>query len=247
MTCRSLVMSTRINPLGQPIGPAVPDWTPRQRPPRTPMEGRTVRLERLDPARHGDDLWTAFGADESGRMWTYLPVGPYPDREAFDSAIAANAKSEDPQFHAVINLETGRAVGFCTYLRIDPANGVIEVGFITFSPLMQRTTGSTEAMYLMMARVFDELGYRRYEWKCDALNAPSKAAAARLGFTYEGLFRQAVIYKGRNRDTAWFSILDGEWPAIKAAFKAWLEPANFDEEGRQKLSLAALIAEKRRT
>lgn len=238
-------MTTRINELGQPIGWAVPDWTSCERPSRTPMEGRSVRLEPLDPARHGDDLWAAFSADTSGRMWTYLPVGPYGDRETFDTALATNAKSEDPLFFTVVDLATGKAVGFCTYLRIDPANGVIEVGFITFSPLMQRTTGSTEAMYLMMARVFDELGYRRYEWKCDTLNAPSKAAAARLGFTYEGLFRQAVMYKGRNRDTAWFSILDSEWPGIKAAFQAWLDPANFDGEGGQKRSLATLVAENR--
>lgn len=238
-------MTARINHLGQPIGWAVPDWTACARPPRTPMEGRTVRLEPLDPAAHADALWDAFSQDETRRMWTYLPVGPYTDRGAFDTALAANAASEDPLFFAVIDLTTGRAVGFCTYLRIDPANGVIEVGFITFSPLLQRTTGSTEAMYLMMARVFDELGYRRYEWKCDTLNAPSKAAAGRLGFTYEGLFRQAVMYKGRNRDTAWFSILDSEWPAIKAAFQEWLDPANFDDEGRQERSLAALIAERR--
>lgn len=238
-------MTSRINDLGQPIGWAVADWTPCPRPPRTPMEGRTIRLEPLDPAKHGDDLWAAFSADESGRMWTYLPVGPYTDRGAFDAALTTNAKSEDPLFHTVIDLATGKAVGFCTYLRIDPTNGVIEVGFITFSPLMQRTTGSTEAMYLMMARVFDELGYRRYEWKCDTLNAPSKAAAARLGFSYEGLFRQAVMYKGRNRDTAWFSILDSEWPDIKTAFQTWLDPENFDGEGRQKRGLASLIAERR--
>ena len=238
-------MTTRINDLGQPIGRAVADWTPCPRPPRTAMEGRTIRLEPLDPAKHGDDLWAAFSADETGRMWTYLPVGPYTDRAAFDAALAANAASEDPLFHTVIDRATGKAVGFCTYLRIDPNNGVIEVGFITFSPLMQRTTGSTEAMYLMMARVFDELGYRRYEWKCDTLNAPSRAAAARLGFTYEGLFRQAVMYKGRNRDTAWFSILDTEWPGIRSAFQTWLDPANFDADGQQKRSLAALIAARR--
>jgi len=238
-------MTIRVNALGQPIGPALPDWTPCERPARTAMDGRTVRLEPLDPAAHGDDLWAAFSADETGRMWTYLPVGPYEQREAFDAALARNAASEDPLFFAVIDLATGKAVGFATYLRIEPAAGVIEVGFITFSPLMQRTTASTETMYLMMARVFDELGYRRYEWKCDNLNAPSKAAAERLGFTYEGLFRQAVITKGRNRDTAWFSILDSEWPGIKAGFEAWLDPANFHADGRQRRSLAALIAERR--
>ena len=238
-------MTTRINALGQPIGPALPGWTARPRPPRTPMEGRTVRLVPLDPQGHGDQLWEAFSSDASGRMWTYLPVGPYADRSAFDADLVKNAESEDPLFFTVIDRGTGKAVGFATYLRIDPPVGVIEVGFISFSPLLQRTTASTETMYLMMARVFDELGYRRYEWKCDALNAPSRAAAARLGFGFEGIFRQATIYKGRNRDTAWFSILDSEWPAIKRGFQAWLEPANFTGDGGQKRSLSALIAAER--
>ena len=238
-------MSTRINDLGQQIGWALPDWTARERPSRTTMEGRTVRLEPLDPTVHGDDLWSAFSADTTGRMWTYLPVGPYTDRGAFDAALAANAKSEDPLFFAVIDLQTDRAVGFATYLRIDPPSGVIEVGFITFSPLLQRTTASTETMYLMMRRVFDELGYRRYEWKCDALNAPSNAAALRLGFRFEGVFRQAVVTKGRNRDTAWYSIVDSEWPPLRRAYEAWLDPGNFDADGQQRRGLAALIADQR--
>ncbi len=234
-------MAHCINDLGLPIGQALPDWTACPRPPRTSMEGRTVRLEPLDPETHGDDLWAAFATDETGRMWTYLPVGPFADRAALDEALATYAASADPLFFTVIDQASGRAVGFATYLRIDPPNGVIEVGFITFSPLLQRTTGSTEAMFLMLGRVFDELGYRRYEWKCKALNAPSRAAAVRLGFQYEGLFRQAMVTKGHNRDTAWYSILDSEWPALKTAYQAWLDPGNFGADGQQRRSLSALI------
>lgn len=146
----------------------------------------------------------------------------------------------DPMFHAVVNDATGTAVGVATYLRIDPPNGAIEVGHINYSPRLQRKPAATEAMYLMMRRVFDELGYRRYEWKCDSLNAPSRAAAARLGFRYEGTFLQATVYKGRNRDTAWFAITDKEWPSVKAGFERWLDPANFDADGRQRAGLAAL-------
>lgn len=233
-------MSEHTNHLGQPIGWPVPDWAPCERPPRSPIQGRYCRLEPLDVAAHGDDLWAAFSADAEGRMWTYLPSGPFADRAAFDAFLAPCESSEDPLFHTVIDEASGRAVGFATYLRIEPKVGVIEVGFITFSPAMQRSRLSTEVMYLMMRRVFDELGYRRYEWKCDTLNAPSKAAAQRLGFRYEGLFRQATMYKGRNRDTAWFSILDSEWPAQRDAFERWLDPANFDDGGRQRRSLADL-------
>ena len=147
---------------------------------------------------------------------------------------------DDPLFHAVVDRANGRATGVASYLRIEERAGVIEVGHINYAPPLQRTPASTEAMYLMMRRVFDELGYRRYEWKCDALNAPSRAAARRLGFRFEGIFRQATVYKGRNRDTAWFSVLDSEWPALKAAFERWLSPENFDEDGRQRQSLASL-------
>jgi len=147
---------------------------------------------------------------------------------------------EDPLFHAIIDVKAGKAVGVASYLRIEPSVGVIEVCHIHYSPLIQKTPAATEAMYLMMKRVFDELGYRRYEWKCDALNEGSRKAARRLGFTFEGVFRQATIYKGRNRDTAWFSVIDKEWPTLKNAFENWLKPANFDVEDRQKTSLGAL-------
>lgn len=233
--------ATRTNALGQPIGEPVPGWTPRPLPGRSPMSGRLVRLEPVIAASHGDELFAAYAADEEGRMWTYLGVGPFnDDRPGFDRWLAGCETSADPLFHAVISARTGKALGLASYLRMEPSVGVIEVGFITFSPALQRSVEATETMYLMMRRVFDELGYRRYEWKCDSLNGPSRRAAERLGFRFEGIFRQATIYKGRNRDTAWFSVLDHEWPALKAGFEAWLDPANFDETGRQRRSLGEL-------
>jgi RimJ/RimL family protein N-acetyltransferase len=204
------------------------------------MSGRVTLVEPLDPARHGSDLWAAFAADRDGRGWTYFTYGPFADERAFRTWLDAAAAREDPLFHAVIDRASGTALGVASYLRIDAGNGVIEVGHIHFAPSLQRTIVASEAMYLMMARVFDELGYRRYEWKCNALNAPSRAAALRLGFRYEGTFRQAQVVKGRNRDTAWFSIVDGEWPALKASFRRWLDPANFDAAGRQRQNLGVV-------
>ena len=230
----------RRNEFGQPIGVPLPEWSPRPLPPRTPIEGRFCRVEPLDPERHAADLFAANGEDAEGRNWTYLPYGPFPVFDLFREWVEAACRSVDPLRHAIIDARTGRAVGVASLMRIDPAAGVIEVGGITYSPRLQRKPAATEAMYLLMRRVFDELGYRRYEWKCDSLNAPSRGAAQRLGFRFEGLFRQATVYKGRNRDTAWFSILDSEWPALRAAFERWLDPANFDAEGRQRASLASL-------
>jgi RimJ/RimL family protein N-acetyltransferase len=231
-------MSEAVPPVGQPL----PNWTPRKAPPRTPMEGRFCRLEPLDPGRHARELFEANSLDKEGRNWTYLFVGPFADFESYRAWLEQVAKSEDPLFHTVIDKETGKAVGVATFMRIDRANGVIEVGNINYSPLLQRKPAATEAMFLMMRRAFDELGYRRYEWKCDSLNTPSRAAALRLGFQYEGLFRQAVVYKGRNRDTTWFSMIDREWPALRSAYEAWLAPENFDADGRQKRKLSDLIA-----
>ena len=236
---------TRTNEHGQPIGAPVEGWTPRDRPPRTPVIGRTCRVEPLDVAVHGGDLFDAFVRDAEGRNWTYLPVGPFARRADFDAWLDGVAGRDDPLFHAIVGLDAERAVGLASLMRIDPANGVIEVGNIHFSPAMQRTALATEAMYLLMRRAFDELGYRRYEWKCDALNAPSRRAAERLGFAYEGLFRQAVLYKGRSRDTAWYSIVDAEWPAIKVGFETWLAPSNFDAAGTQVRSLSDAIREAR--
>jgi RimJ/RimL family protein N-acetyltransferase len=209
------------------------------------LEGRWCRLEPLDPERHGRELFEANSLDTEGRNWTYLFVGPFADFESYRTWLEHAAQRDDPLFHTIIDNATGKAVGVATFMRIDSPNGVIEVGNINYSPLLQRTPAATEAMFLMMRRVFDELGYRRYEWKCDALNAPSRAAALRLGFQFEGIFRQAVVYKGRNRDTAWFSIIDSEWPALKRAYEQWLAPGNFDAEGRQRRKLAELIAQAR--
>jgi RimJ/RimL family protein N-acetyltransferase len=232
-------MTDRVNHLGQPIGFPLPGWSARPRPPRTPMEGRLCRLEPIDVERHAADLHAANREDKTGRNWTYLAYGPYERLEDYREWMRATCLGEDPLFHAVIDLKTGRAMGVASYLRIDPAPGVIEVGHINYAPPLQRTAAATEAAFLMMRRVFDELGYRRYEWKCDALNAPSRAAALRLGFRFEGIFRQATVYKSRNRDTAWYAIIDRDWPELKARYERWLDPANFDAAGRQRRSLSA--------
>ena len=201
------------------------------------MAGRYARLEPLDAARHAEGLFGAYSHDRAGAGWTYLPYGPFADLDGLRSWIETMSRTEDPLFYAILDAG-GRPVGMASYLRIDPAVGSIEVGHIHYSPLLQRTRAATEAMYLMARRVFDELGYRRYEWKCDDLNAPSRSAAERLGFRYEGTFRQDRIYKGRSRDTAWYSIIDSEWPGIRDALEAWLDPENFGPDGRQRASLS---------
>jgi RimJ/RimL family protein N-acetyltransferase len=234
-------MTQRLNELGQPVGFPLPDWTPPPRPPRETLTGRYCYVEPLDPSRHSADLHTANRLDPSGRAFTYLSSGPFDSLESYRQWITTSCLGNDPLFHAIVDGATGKAVGVAAYMRIDPANGVIEVGHLNFSPLLQQTRAATEAMHLMMKNAF-ALGYRRYEWKCDSLNAPSRAAAQRLGFSYEGIFLQAVVYKSRNRDTAWFSITDREWPAIRAAHEQWLVPENFDAEGRQRLSLSTLTA-----
>ena len=233
-------MSEHKNSLGQPIGFPMQDWTGCEFPSRSEMVGQYCRLERIDIQLHADDLFHAYGKDQDQSNWTYLPYGPFENKTDFVTWLEATSLGDDPLFYTVIDLKTNKAIGVATYLRINPKDGVIEVGHIHFSPLMQQTPISTEAMYLMMRRVFNELGYRRYEWKCDSLNGPSRAAALRLGFQFEGIFRQLTMYKGRNRDTAWFSILDKEWPKLEAAFKNWLDPQNFDENGQQRKSLSSL-------
>jgi RimJ/RimL family protein N-acetyltransferase len=235
-------MASDVTPDGDPIGFPVPGWTPRPAPPRTAMTGRTCRLEPLAAERHAADLFAAQAASPGGRMWTYMPDGPYSSEAEYRSWVEKAQTTEDPMHFAVVDATSGRALGTASFLRIDKPAGVIEVGWIAFPPALQRTVMSTEAMALMMARVFDELGYRRYEWKCNALNAPSRRTAERLGFTYEGTFRQATIVKGRNRDTAWYSILDREWPRARAAFQAWLDPSNFDADGRQRRRLEDIRA-----
>jgi len=223
---------------GLPVGLPV-DTTPAPRPGPVVLEGRYGRIEKLDAARDGASLWQAVKGQDA--LWPYMGYGPFADEAAFAAWLAERPNLEDPYSYAIIDTQ-GRAVGIATLMEIRPAMRVIEVGNIVYTPLLQRTPLGTEAQYLLAKYVFETLGYRRYEWKCNALNAPSRRAALRYGFTFEGIFRQHFIVKGRNRDTAWFSMLDAEWPARKAAFERWLEPANFDKDGRQKTSLAALHA-----
>jgi RimJ/RimL family protein N-acetyltransferase len=223
----------------QPLGPPV-DAYPAKRPERTTLLGRAITLVPLNAEAHADALFEAANGGDKDRVWTYLFDGPYADRAVFRTNIEAKAASQDPLFFAIVDNSSGKAVGYQTFLRIEPQHRVIEVGNILYTPAMQRSIGATEAQYLFARTVFDELGYRRYEWKCNNLNAPSKRAALRFGFTFEGVFRQHMIVKGRNRDTAWFSMLDSEWPARRAAFEQWLAPDNFDATGRQRVALATL-------
>lgn len=216
------------------------NWQPRPRPQRATMEGRYVRLEPLSAARHGDELFEASSVTDADGRFRYLGEYPPGDRAAFQPWLDKAEASEDPLYFAVIDKATGKVAGRQTFLRIDPANGVIEIGHIYWGPLVSRRPAATEAHYLFMKHIFDDLGYRRWEWKCNNANEPSKRAAHRFGFTPEGVFRQAMVIKGQNRDTAWFSVIDKEWPALKKAYEAWLDPANFDADGQQKRKLEEL-------
>jgi len=234
-------MTVLRNELGQPIGFPMEHWQACDHPRGTLMQGRLCRLEPIDEELHAADLFAAFSLDRDRRNWTYLPYGPFATEAELRDWIRHSCLGDDPCFFSVIDNASGRAVGVASYLRIDPANGVIEVGHIHFSPAMQGKPIATEAMYLMMRQVFDVLGYRRYEWKCDGLNQPSRNAARRLGFAFEGIFRQATMYKGRNRDTAWFALIDREWPAAREAFERWLAADNFAADGTQKKSLSTMM------
>jgi len=221
------------------LGPRLA-WKPARAPGRESLQGRYGALVPVDPGRHAHDLFEAsHGQGGDPAIWNYLGYGPFPDEAAFAGWLAERAQSSDPLFFAVADKTTGRALGMASYLRIVPADGVIETGHIWYAPALQRTRLATEAIFLMARHAFEGLGNRRFEWKCNALNAPSRRAAIRFGFTFEGLFRQHMIVKGRNRDTAWYAMIDRDWPKIRAAFEAWLDPANFDEAGRQKHPLAA--------
>ena len=213
---------------------------PHARPPvRTSFAGRHVRLEPLDPAAHLDDL---FAAAADPVIWDWLGYGPFADAPGMRAWLEDRALSVDPLFFAVRDLRDGRARGMCAWLRLDPPMGVIEIGHIWYGTGLQRTPATTEAMYLLFRHAFEERGYRRLEWKCNAENARSRNAALRFGFTFEGIFRQHMITKGKNRDTAWFSLLDHEWPATRRAFERWLSPANFTATGQQVERLAELVA-----
>jgi RimJ/RimL family protein N-acetyltransferase len=225
--------------LASPIGPLV-DVSPAKRPSCTTLQGKLVKLVPLDPVAHGDALYEATRGAAADQLWLYLFEGPFPRRADFDWHLKRAAASEDPLFFAILDRASGTAVGYAAYMRIEPVHRVIEVGSILYTPQLQRTPLATESMYVMARHVFEDLGYRRYEWKCNALNAPSRRAALRFGFTFEGIFRQHMIVKGRNRDTAWFSMLDSEWPARKASFERWLDPSNFGPDGRQKVALSVL-------
>ena len=212
-------------------------WTPRARPERKTFEGRFVRIEPLDAARHGDELYAASTVPDAMTRFAWLPENPPESREAFQGWLEAAEKNSDPMFYAVIDRESGKVAGRQTFMRMDPANGVAEIGNIYWGPLISRRPATTEALYLFADHIFRELGYRRFEWKCNNDNLPSKRAAERFGFSFEGVFRQHLIVKGRNRDTAWYSMIDSEWPALSSAFSAWLDPSNFDENGEQKKRL----------
>jgi RimJ/RimL family protein N-acetyltransferase len=221
---------------GQPVGLPV-DTAPAQRPEPVILQGCYGCLEKLEP-RHAQDLWAAFAGYDD--VWTYITSdGPFTDAAVFAAFIAKRAASTDPFAYAIVE-PSGRALGYLTLMEIRPEMRVIEVGHVLYSPQLQRTPLATEAQYLAARYAFETLGYRRYEWKCNALNAPSRRAALRLGFTFEGIFRQHLIAKGRNRDNAWFSMLDSEWPARKASFERWLAPENFTSDGQQKSSLSAI-------
>ncbi len=213
-------------------------------PERAPLEGRSLRLEPIDPARHVADLF-AVSADDPA-LWTYMPYGPFEDPAQMEAWLEACARSDDPLFMALVETADARAGGMASFLNIRPAHGVLELGHIWFSQRLRQRRPATEAIFLMLSAAFDDLGYRRVEWKCDAANAASRRAALRFGFVYEGIFRQHLIVKGRNRDTAWFAILDRDWPALRSGFEAWLDPANFDDSGRQRRALSALTSDQGR-
>lgn len=226
-------MKAERNSLGQSVGEMLHGWTAAQFPSPEPILGRYCQVERLDSQRHTKDLFAANVTDPTGANWTYLPYGPFSALDAYEAWVVSAASTDDPMFFAIVDRETKRATGVASLLRTSTEDGSTEVGHINFSPLLQRTRMSTESMYLLMGKVFDVWGYRRYEWKCNALNEPSMAAARRLGFTFEGIHRKAKVVKGRNRDTAWFSITDDAWPPLKQRFEKWLDPSNFDEAGQQ--------------
>ncbi|MEO6829094.1 MAG: GNAT family protein [Acidobacteriaceae bacterium] len=225
-------------PIGIPVDPL-----PEKRPEPTFLRGRLVTLAPLDPRAHSEALYESTHGPKAEQLWLYLFDGPFPNLAAFTADLQQKANSSDSVFLAILDNASGSAVGYSSFMRIEPAHRCMEIGNVVFSPGLQRTPSATEAMYLMARHAFEDLGYRRYEWKCNALHRRSHRAALRLGFTFEGIFRQHLIVKGRNRDTAWFSILDSEWPTRKANLERWLAPDNFDMEGRQKLSLSKLNAD----
>lgn len=239
-------MANELNQLNQPVGASLPDWTPPPWPQRQVIDGHFARLEPLNAEQHAHALYTASQEDVTGASWTYLPYGPFASDAEYRAWVEHWSQDSDTVFFAIVDKHTGKAAGVASYLRITPISGSIEVGHLYFSNALKQTPAATEAMYLMMRDAF-ALGYRRYEWKCHALNAASHAAALRLGFTFEGIFRQATVVKGRSRDTAWLSIIDSEWPRLKERFEQWLAADNFDGDRKQKRRLGELIDQQRET
>lgn len=225
------------NEFNQLVGQEISDWKPRQPPTAKLLAGRFCSLEPIDIAKHAAQLYHNLLVENNGESWTYLPYGPFNDLDAFVQWLEETMQYSDILLYAVIDNQSNQPIGITGYLRINPQHGSIEVGHLHYSKFLKRTLAATEVMYLMMSYVFDELHYRRYEWKCNSLNHPSRNAALRLGFTFEGIFRQSNVFKNRNRDTAWFSIIDSEWPALKEKFQRWLSPNNFDKNGNQKYRL----------
>jgi RimJ/RimL family protein N-acetyltransferase len=238
-------MMSALNP--DPVPSDIANWKPRLLPPRYAHTGRYVRLEPLDPARHGDDLFAASSGLEAERLWRYLADHPYPDRRSFETWLTRNATSTDPMFFAVVDRASGHAEGRLALMRMSPEHGVIEVGHILFGTRIEGTRMATEAIFLVAKHVFDDLGYRRFEWKCDNENEPSKRAALRFGFSFEGVFRQHMVVKEKNRDTAWYAMLDREWSLRRLAFERWLASENFDDTGKQKMRLNDVMRELQRT
>jgi len=232
-------MSFTLNEFGQPIGFALPDWKSPPVPHQSSLIGRYCRLARFDLDRDTASLFAAYADDVEGKNWTYLASGPFPNLVAYRDWATRICLGHDPMFFTIFDSAGDQPVGVASYLRIAPAAGSIEIGHIHFAPRLRRSPAATEAMFLMMQTAF-ELGYRRFEWKCDALNAASRAAAQRLGLSFEGVFRQATVYKGRNRDTAWYAAIDHDWPALQHAFQTWLAPSNFDQHGQQQIRLSDL-------
>jgi RimJ/RimL family protein N-acetyltransferase len=222
------------------------DWTPVRPPTHAPLRGSHVLLRPVDAASDAGALYAVSHPPEGDpAIWTYLPDGPYQSPDHLGAMLAAVASSQDPLYFTVVVRPDGRPLGLASYLRITPEFGVIEIGHIWFGAALQRTTAATETIYLLARHAFDDLGYRRLEWKCNSLNAASRRAAERFGFTFEGVFRQHQVVKGRNRDTAWYAMTDGDWPVVRTGFESWLRPANFDVEGRQISSLGESIAQAR--
>lgn len=235
-------MTDRINEHGQPIGQSLTGWKGVEHPGHAGMTGHYAKLVSLDPLTHSQDLFNEYRKDATGKIWTYNFIGPFSTASSLKDWIETASGVDAQPYFAVVDQRDGKAKGIASFMRIQPSHGVIEIGGITFAPSLQRTRVATEAIYLMMRRALVELSYRRLEWKCDALNAPSCVAAARFGFSYDGLFRQAVTYKGRNRDTAWYSLLDRDWAAVDRGFQAWLSSENFDDDDQQRQKLSDLIA-----